>query len=136
MARKMHQNRDEGLYGDSYELDLADYRGLINSSGLSYSAIARKATPPLHPSTVANIADGTTARPQDSTIKAILKVLGFRRPFVHEDIAVAAEMWPKQYWPEGILERRRKARLERRKKRKLPKQRGRAKYGRKARVKG
>ena len=124
LAKRMHQNRDEGMSGDVYERDLADYRGLINASRLSYAAIARKAEPPLHPTTVANIADGTTAKPQDYTIRSILKVLGYDRPIVPTGIAVAAAVKPKPYWPKD-MRKRREERRQKRKRVKTGKSRGR-----------
>ena len=98
---------------DPYEARLADLRGLVWTSGKSFTEIANSATPPLSPATISKFAYGETARPQDRTIEAIFTALGLKQVVVPIGIAVAAEVESKPVWPADMLKRRKAARLKR-----------------------
>lgn len=101
MVKHFYQNRDEGVYGDEYERDLADVRGLVKASKLTYRQIAILAR--LNLQTVSNIASGATARPHDHTIRTLLVALGCSRVIVYESVQnVEGQVKVVPHWPKSL----------------------------------
>lgn len=77
----LNPNKDKRDYAHKpVDPDLDMCRTLIIESGLTNNAIARKAW--LSPTTIANIVDGKTKRPQNTTIHFLLLALGKKRIIV------------------------------------------------------
>lgn len=96
MVKRRNQDRSEGLDGNEYKRMVADIEGLIWSSGHDFQDIADNAG--LNVQTVSRLAHGETKRPQDRTIKAILKALGYRQAIVKVETEVVEEIKPSRNW--------------------------------------
>jgi len=110
-ARKINQNRSEGLDGNAKELKLANVRGLIWASKLSFPAIAAEAK--LSVQTVSRYAYGDTVNPHDNTTERILQALGYRQAIVPKEVRILAEVKPEPHWPKDLRSRREERRLKR-----------------------
>lgn len=111
LARRMNQDRSEGLDGDPKEKKLAKVRSLIWGSKILFATIAADAN--LSVSTVSKYAHGETRRPHDNTTECILKALGYKQVIVPVGIEVAAEVRPQPHWPADLNSLREKRRLKR-----------------------
>lgn len=112
MARRINQNRSEGLDENPTQIKHAKLRTLFRQSRLNEHEVRNRAASKGYSVALATLRrffDGDTRRPHDSTVDAIVAGLGLRSTWMSEDVPTQPqEIDPKPTWVKRRHERREK----------------------------